>query len=225
MRYLGVDTAGHYQVNDTARPLQDPDGRLVRYGRFQHLSVNRQNLIALGQSTISANGKKTTQLSSSFITHSTSSIFVSREPRPPSEELHESILAFSCFLSTNSLPTLVENDILLHLEGEREREPRSDFSACPSRSRGRRTQELHREINQKGIEKVSKERERERSILYKLSVEFRFIVRHSPCLWKNAPVEEIRHGFKERSNTPKVSPLFPQTAQRGATRRREGGKQ
>jgi hypothetical protein len=56
--HFWVDTAGHYQVDDATSPLQDANGRLVRDGRFQHLSVNRQDLIALGQSTISATRKR-----------------------------------------------------------------------------------------------------------------------------------------------------------------------
>jgi len=53
VRDFWVDTTGHYQVDDAASPLQDANGRLVRDGRFQDLSVDRQDLIALGQSTIS----------------------------------------------------------------------------------------------------------------------------------------------------------------------------
>jgi hypothetical protein len=61
VRHFWVDTAGHYQVDDATSPLQDANGRLVRDGRFQHLSVNRQDLIALGQSTISATRKRNTK--------------------------------------------------------------------------------------------------------------------------------------------------------------------
>ena len=58
MRHFRVNTTSHYQIDNATSPLQDANGRLVRYGRFQHLSVNRQNLITLGQSTISVEKNK-----------------------------------------------------------------------------------------------------------------------------------------------------------------------
>jgi hypothetical protein len=58
VRHFWVDTTSHYQIDDATSPLQDANGRLVRYGRFQDLSVNRQNLITLGQSTISVERNK-----------------------------------------------------------------------------------------------------------------------------------------------------------------------
>lgn len=61
VRHLGARPARHYQVDGAARPLQNRDGCLVRDGRFQRLSVNRQDLVALGQSTISVRTKKTKQ--------------------------------------------------------------------------------------------------------------------------------------------------------------------
>ena len=57
-RQFGIGSTSHYQIDDTTSSLQDADGRLVRDGRFQNLSVDGQDLVALGQSTISVNMKK-----------------------------------------------------------------------------------------------------------------------------------------------------------------------
>lgn len=51
---FGIGTTSHYQIDDAASSLQDADGSLMRDGSFQNLSVDGQDLIALGQPTISA---------------------------------------------------------------------------------------------------------------------------------------------------------------------------
>jgi len=50
---VGIETTGNYQIDDAARSLQNANGRLVWYCRFQNLTVDRQDLISFAQSTIS----------------------------------------------------------------------------------------------------------------------------------------------------------------------------
>jgi hypothetical protein len=93
VRHFWVDTAGHYQVDDATSPLQDANGRLVRDGRFQHLSVNRQDLIALGQSTISATRKR-------------------KEKNTKSNQILKGIRRVDSCVSTNEEKTIVFHQVL-----------------------------------------------------------------------------------------------------------------
>jgi hypothetical protein len=52
---FGIGSTSYYQIDNATSSLQDADGRLVRDGRFQNLSVDGQDLVALGQPTISVN--------------------------------------------------------------------------------------------------------------------------------------------------------------------------